>query len=78
MSLIIYIIELNRLVYMSLMKKDFNQRLVREIAIILIIKIVILLTIKHIWFDAPTIPKNFDNQVAEHIAGTNSQIKETR
>ena len=51
---------------MSLMKKDFNQRLVKEI------------TIKHIWFDAPTIPKNFDNQVAERIAGTNSQIKETR
>ncbi|MPW43095.1 hypothetical protein D7V21_11090 [Acinetobacter guerrae] len=63
---------------MSLMKKDFNQRLVKEITIILIIKIVILLTIKHIWFDAPTIPKNFDNQVAERIAGTNSQIKETR
>lgn len=63
---------------MSLMKKDFNQRLVKEITIILIIKIVLLLTIKHIWFDAPNIPKNFDNQVAERIAGTNSQIKETR
>lgn len=34
---------------MSLMKKDFNQRLVKEITIILIIKIVLLLTIKHIW-----------------------------
>ncbi|TCH63070.1 cytochrome oxidase putative small subunit CydP [Acinetobacter sp. ANC 4862] len=63
---------------MSLIPKDFNQRLVREITIILIIKIVILLTIKHIWFDAPTIPKNFDNQVAEHIAGSPSPIKETR
>ena len=63
---------------MSLVPKDFNQRLVREIAIILIIKVVILLTIKHIWFDAPTIPKNFDNQVAERIAGSPSQIKETR
>nr|WP_228259197.1 cytochrome oxidase putative small subunit CydP [Acinetobacter baumannii] len=49
------------------------------IAIILIIKVALLLTIKHIWFDAPTIPKNFDNQVAEHIAGDNSShIKETR
>ncbi|WP_406935453.1 cytochrome oxidase putative small subunit CydP [Acinetobacter seifertii] len=56
-----------------------NAKLVREITIILIIKVVLLLTIKHIWFDAPTIPKNFDNQVAEHIAGDNtSQIKETR
>jgi hypothetical protein len=63
---------------MSLIPKDFNQRLVREITIILIIKIALLLTIKHIWFDAPTIPKNFDNQVAERIAGNPSQIQETR
>ena len=63
---------------MSLIPKDFDQRLVREIAIILIIKVALLLTIKHIWFDAPTIPQNFDNQVAEHIAGNPSPIKETR
>ena len=63
---------------MSLKSNDLNRRLVREITIILIIKIVLLLTIKHIWFDAPTIPKNFDNQVAERIAGSPSLIKETR
>ena len=63
---------------MSLKSNDLNRRLVREITIILIIKIVLLLTIKHIWFDAPTIPKNFDNQVAERIAGSPSPIKETR
>ncbi|OTG92395.1 cytochrome oxidase putative small subunit CydP [Acinetobacter sp. ANC 3832] len=63
---------------MSIKSRDVNRRLVREITIILIIKIVILLTIKHIWFDAPTIPKNFDNQVAERIAGSPSPIKETR
>ena len=63
---------------MSLIPKDFDQRLVREIAIILIIKVALLLTIKHIWFDAPTIPKNFDSQVAERIAGSPSPIKETR
>ena len=63
---------------MSLKSNDVNRRLVREITIILIIKIVILLTIKHIWFDAPTIPKDFDNQVAERIAGSPSPIKETR
>ncbi|KQX03767.1 MULTISPECIES: cytochrome oxidase putative small subunit CydP [Acinetobacter] len=63
---------------MSLKPNDLNRRLVREIAIILIIKIALLMTIKHIWFDAPTIPKNFDNQVAERIAGSPSQIKETR
>ncbi|RKG38685.1 cytochrome oxidase putative small subunit CydP [Acinetobacter rongchengensis] len=63
---------------MSLKSNDLNRRLVREITIILIIKIVLLMTIKHIWFDAPTIPKNFDNQVAERIAGSPSQTKETR
>ncbi len=64
---------------MSLKNLDINAKLVREITIILIIKVVLLLTIKHIWFDAPTIPKNFANQVAEHIAGDNtSHIKETR
>ena len=63
---------------MSLKSNDLNHRLVREITIILIIKIVLLITIKHIWFDAPTIPKNFDNQVAERIAGSPSLIKETR
>ena len=63
---------------MSLKSPNSNRQLVREITIILIIKIVLLMTIKHIWFDAPTIPKDFDNQVAERIAGSPSQIKETR
>ena len=63
---------------MSFKSKDLNRRLVREITIILIIKVVLLLVIKNIWFDAPTIPKNFDNQVAERIAGSPSQTKETR
>jgi len=63
---------------MSLKPNGLNHRLVREIAAILIIKIALLMTIKHIWFDAPTIPKDFDNQVAERIAGSPSQIKETR
>ena len=63
---------------MSLIPKDLNRRVVREITAILIIKVVILICIKNIWFDAPTIPKNFDNQVAERIAGSPSQIKETR
>ena len=63
---------------MRLKSPDLNRQLVKEITIILIIKIVLLMTIKHIWFDAPTIPKNFDNQVAERIAGSPSQIKETR
>ncbi|GAA5557609.1 hypothetical protein Asch01_02353 [Acinetobacter schindleri] len=63
---------------MSLVPKNLNQKVVREITLILIIKVILLLTIKHIWFDAPTIPQNFDSQVAERIAGSPSQIKETR
>jgi hypothetical protein len=63
---------------MSLNTKNLNKNLVKEITFILIIKVIILMTIKNIWFDAPTIPKNFDNQVAERIAGSSSPSKETR
>lgn len=63
---------------MSSKPKDINRKLVREITTILIVKIILLLIIKNIWFDAPTIPKNFDNQVAERIAGSPSQTQETR
>lgn len=63
---------------MSLVSKNLNRKTVREITAILIIKIILLLVIKNIWFDAPTIPKDFDTQVAERIAGNPSQIKETR
>ncbi|NHC02626.1 hypothetical protein G9F31_02405 [Acinetobacter sp. 187] len=63
---------------MSLNAKDSNKNLIKEITFILIIKVILLLTIKNIWFDAPTIPQNFDNQVAERIAGSSSSIKETR
>ncbi|WP_151765844.1 cytochrome oxidase putative small subunit CydP, partial [Acinetobacter colistiniresistens] len=58
--------------------QDPNRRLIREITIILIIKVVLLLVIKHIWFDAPTIPKDFNNEVAERIAGDMSKTQETR
>ena len=63
---------------MSLVPKNLNQKVVREITLILIIKVILLLTIKHIWFDAPTIPKNFDHQVAERITGSELKMKETR
>lgn len=63
---------------MSLSTKNLNKNLIKEITFILILKVVILMVIKNIWFDAPTIPKNFDNQVAERIAGSSTQSKETR
>ena len=63
---------------MKTSSQDLNRRLIREITIILIIKVVLLMVIKHIWFDAPTIPTDFNNQVAERIAGDMSKTQETR
>lgn len=63
---------------MNTSSQDPNRELIREITIILIIKVVILLVIKNIWFDAPTIPKDFNNEVAERIAGDMSNNQETR
>jgi hypothetical protein len=63
---------------MNMSSQDPNRRLIREITIILIIKVVLLMVIKHIWFDAPTIPKDFNNEVAERIAGNMSKTQETR
>ncbi|MGN5764062.1 cytochrome oxidase putative small subunit CydP [Acinetobacter calcoaceticus] len=63
---------------MNTRSQDPNRRLIREITIILIIKVALLMVIKHIWFDAPTIPKDFNNEVAERIAGDMSKTQETR
>ena len=63
---------------MKTSSQDPNRRLIREITIILIIKVVLLMVVKHIWFDAPTIPKDFNNEVAERIAGNMSNNQETR
>ena len=63
---------------MNMSSQDPNRRLIREITIILIIKVVLLMVVKHIWFDAPTIPKDFNNEVAERIAGDMSNNQETR
>ena len=63
---------------MKTSSQDANRRLIREITIILIIKVVLLMVVKHIWFDAPTIPKDFNNQVAERIAGDLPNNQETR
>ena len=63
---------------MKTSSQDPNRRLIWEIAIILIIKVAILMLIKHIWFDAPTIPKDFNNEVAKRIAGDMSKTQETR
>lgn len=64
--------------FMDTRSQNSNRRLIREITIILIIKVILLMVIKNVWFDAPTIPKDFNNQVAERIAGDLSNTQETR
>ncbi|MDO8698720.1 MAG: hypothetical protein A2Y50_10625 [Pseudomonadales bacterium RIFCSPLOWO2_12_59_9] len=44
--------------------------LVRELAVILLIKLALLLTIKAIWFSAPTVPPEGTAQVAAHLLAT--------
>ncbi|MEB3752932.1 cytochrome oxidase putative small subunit CydP [Acinetobacter sp. MD2(2019)] len=63
---------------MGLKNKTPNQKLSREIAIILVIKVAVLMLIKSIWFNSPTIPKDFNTQTAQHISGNSSETKETR
>ncbi len=41
--------------------------LVREISVILLIKLALLLVIKSIWFSAPTVPLAGTEQMAKHL-----------
>lgn len=44
--------------------------LVREIGVILLLKLVILLGIKAVWFSEPTVPANGSERVSERLLGT--------
>lgn len=43
--------------------------LVREVGIILVVKLAILLTIKAVWFSEPTVPVNGSERVSERLLG---------
>lgn len=43
--------------------------LVRELAIILLIKLALLLAIKAIWFDQPTVPDDGSRITSQHLLG---------
>ena len=47
-----------------------RNRLIKEIAVILVIKLAVLLVIKAVWFDKPTIPKNYTPEVQQHLLGS--------
>ena len=51
--------------------------LMREITAILLIKLVLLLAIKVIWFDAPTIPENGAARVGAHLFNESSRTEES-
>ncbi len=44
--------------------------LVREIAVILLLKLAILLVIKAVWFDAPSVPEHGSTRVGAHLLGS--------
>ena len=43
--------------------------LVREITVILLIKLTLLLAIKAIWFNEPTVPRDGQQRVEQHLFG---------
>ncbi|PAU65768.1 hypothetical protein BZL41_05295 [Pseudomonas sp. PIC25] len=43
--------------------------LVRELAVILAIKLALLLAIKALWFDAPSVPVDGSQRVGTHLFG---------
>ncbi|OCX90898.1 MAG: hypothetical protein BFD77_19755 [Pseudomonas sp. CO183] len=45
----------------------FKSSLRRDIVLVLLVKVAILITIKNVWFDAPSIPENGSVRVADHL-----------
>lgn len=45
----------------------FKSSLKRDIVLVLLVKVAILITIKNVWFDAPSIPENGSVRVADHL-----------
>lgn len=43
--------------------------LVRELAVILLIKLALLLVIKAVWFDQPTVPDDGSRVTSQHLLG---------
>ena len=41
--------------------------LAREIAAIVVVKVAVLLVIKSIWFDAPTVPRDGTQRISQHL-----------
>ncbi|MCP3433821.1 cytochrome oxidase putative small subunit CydP [Stutzerimonas stutzeri] len=45
----------------------FKSSLRRDVVLVVLVKVAILITIKNVWFDAPSIPENGSVHVADHL-----------
>ncbi|EWC39417.1 hypothetical protein GFL09_03635 [Pseudomonas stutzeri] len=45
----------------------FRSSLRRDVVLVLLVKVALLITIKNVWFDAPSIPENGSVRVADHL-----------
>ena len=54
----------------------FKGSLSKEIAIILVIKLLVLLLIKFIWFAQPTVPGLDPQPIVEHVLGSGEKPSE--
>lgn len=48
----------------------------RDIALVLLVKLAILITIKMIWFDAPSTPEKGSARIAEYLLDSRGSIPE--
>lgn len=54
---------------MNLDLSSINKKLIYEISLVVIVKVIILMVIQSIWFSSPVVPVNQDQAVAKHIVG---------
>ncbi|WP_376749446.1 cytochrome oxidase putative small subunit CydP, partial [Stutzerimonas kunmingensis] len=45
----------------------FKSSLRRDVVLVVLAKVAILMIIKNVWFDAPSIPENGSVRVADHL-----------
>lgn len=57
-------------IIMSFDSERLDKQLVREVVAILVVKIIILMIIKSVWFSAPTVPVDQEQAVIKHIVGS--------
>ena len=54
----------------------FKSSLRRDVVLVVLAKVAILMIIKNVWFDAPSIPENGSVRVADHLLDSLGLIPE--